>query len=55
LEKLLSDRSAIDEFRRRIPAHLAKFDKAAVLDTCEAVIQEMVGTSTAGVFRCARS
>lgn len=55
LEKLLSDRAIIDEFRRQIPAHLARFDKTAVLDACEAVIRETAEASTANMFRFARS
>ena len=39
LKRLLADPKEIDGLRQHIPAQLAKFDKAAILDACENVIK----------------
>lgn len=41
LKKLMTDPKEIEELRQHIPAQLTKFDKAAIIDACEAVIQDV--------------
>lgn len=55
LKKLLLDPTEIERLRQHIPAQLAKFDKAAILDACDAVIKDVAQASTAGSLRTAQS
>jgi glycosyltransferase involved in cell wall biosynthesis len=38
LDRLLGDPAMLENYRQRIPAHLAKYSRAALLDACEAAI-----------------
>ena len=54
LKELLSDSTKIEAFRQRIPAQLAKFDKSQMLDKCEAIIEEAIRSSSAGIVPLAQ-
>jgi glycosyltransferase involved in cell wall biosynthesis len=41
IEKVTGDPQALADFRRHMPAHLAKFTKTALMNACEAVIREV--------------
>jgi glycogen(starch) synthase len=49
LNRLLGDPAALENYRQRISAHLAKYSKAALLDACEAAILDAV-TNDAGAL-----
>jgi glycosyltransferase involved in cell wall biosynthesis len=53
LKKLLLDSNEIDALRRHVPAQLARFRDTAVLDACEAVISDTVGSPPTGEARLA--
>jgi glycosyltransferase involved in cell wall biosynthesis len=42
LDRLTGDPQILDGYRRRIPQHLTKFRKSAMIDACEALIREAV-------------
>jgi len=48
LKELLLDPNKIEALRKHIPSQLAKFDKATILDECEAVIADTIRGSLAG-------
>jgi glycogen(starch) synthase len=41
IDKVTSDPQALAGFRQHMPAHLAKFTKTALMDSCEAVIRDV--------------
>jgi glycosyltransferase involved in cell wall biosynthesis len=41
IDKVTTDTAALAAYRQHMPAHLAKFTKAVLMNSCEAVIREV--------------